>query len=405
VRHAKRHQRQLAVVFLDLDHFKHINDSMGHPSGDRLLKQVASVLAGCVRQDDTVARLGGDEFVLLMEDITGPEQVVIVAQKLLEEFNQPLMVDQTQIGVTASLGISLYPQDGETADELMRNADSAMYRAKARGRNTYHFYTEELTRKAYERILFESDLRQALSNQEFSLLYQPQVSLDDRRIVGVEALLRWNHKKLGVISPAKFIPLAEESGLIVPLGDWVLHEACRQARLWLDDGVQIGRIAVNVAGPQILRKTFLDSVSGALEDSGLSPENLELEITENFIMQGATPAIEQLEALRSMGVQIAIDDFGTGYSSLSYLKRLPVHKLKIDQSFVRDIPDDSDDMAISRAVIALAKEMGMTSIAEGVETRAQADYLIREGCDEAQGYLFSHPITAEQIERFKIAFD
>lgn len=401
VRHAQRRDTQLAVIFLDLDHFKNINDSMGHPAGDKLLKKVASILQDCVREDDTVARLGGDEFVLLMEDVLGPEQVVTVAQKLLERFRQPLEFDRTTIIVTASLGICLYPDDGGSADELLRNADAAMYRAKEEGRNTYQFYTEELTQKAYQRVLVENDLRLALERNELILVYQPQISLDTGNIIGVEALLRWNHSDLGIILPGNFIEIAEESGLILPIGEWVLHEACRQAKLWLQHGVRIGRIAVNVSGRQIQRGTLVGQVSHALQKTGLPPELLELEITENFIMQHAQMAIDQLEELRNLGVNLAIDDFGTGYSSLSYLKQLPIHKLKIDRSFIRDIPEDADDMAISRAIIAMSKEMGMISIAEGVETRAQAEYLKNEGCNEAQGYLFSHPITADRLEDFK----
>lgn len=398
IKHAQRHRTLMAVIFLDLDNFKHINDSLGHPVGDQLLQEVARVLLEAVRQDDTVARIGGDEFVLLLEDIGKPENAGIAAQKLAAVFAQPFQLADQAIHVTASLGICICPQDGEDPATLLRNADSAMYRAKEEGRNTYHFYTEELTRNAFERVLLENNLRQAIDNGQLILLYQLQKELMSDRIIGLEALIRWMHPELGVISPAKFIPMAEESGLIHPIGDWVLKTACRQAKQWLDQGIEFGRVSVNIAGPQLQRGTLVSEVTRALEESGLPTQRLELEVTEGFIMQQPQAAITQLQALRELGLTLAIDDFGTGYSSLSYLKQLPIHKLKIDQSFVRDIPDDRNDMAIADAIIAMGKSLGMTVIAEGVETEAQAEFLKQAGCQEGQGYLYSRPVSAEEVE-------
>jgi diguanylate cyclase (GGDEF)-like protein/PAS domain S-box-containing protein len=399
IRHAERHRTQLAVIFMDLDNFKHINDSLGHMQGDRLLQEVSTFLFNAVRQDDTVARVGGDEFVLVLEDVGEPQHVGMIAQKLLSSLDQPILLDGHEVNVTASLGICLYPRDGDDAAVLLRNADAAMYRAKEEGRNTYQFYTEELTRNAFERVLLENNLRQALDRDQLILYYQPQLDLHSNRIVGAEALIRWQHPQLGLVSPAKFISIAEDSGLIIPIGNWVLQEACAQTRIWLDRGIDIGRIAVNVAGPQITRGGLLKGVTSALSAAELPANRLELEVSEGFIMQHAESAISQLHELRLLGVALAIDDFGTGYSSLSYLKQLPIHKLKIDQSFVRDVPDDPNDTAISDAVIAMGRSLGLTVIAEGVEKPEQVTFLRMAGCQEAQGFLFSKPLPAEKFEK------
>jgi diguanylate cyclase (GGDEF)-like protein/PAS domain S-box-containing protein len=394
---AERTGAGIAVVFLDVDRFKRINDSLGHPIGDRLLKEVAARLSAAVRREDTVARLGGDEFVVVLEGIGRARDVQAAVHRILSGFEAPLRLEDHEVGVTASLGVSLYPRDGEDVTTLLRNADAAMYQAKESGRNTFHIYTEDLTRKAFQRVLLESSLRHAIGEGELRLHYQPQVDLSSGRTIGVEALCRWQHIDLGMIAPSDFIPLAEETGLILPLGTWVLRTACRQGREWLDAGIGFGRIAVNLAGPQLQRGGLADLVLGILADTGLPPACLELEVTEGFIMQQPEFAIKQLGKLRDRGVMLAIDDFGTGYSSLSYLKRLPIHRLKIDRSFVRDIPSDPDDMAIARAIIALGRSLGLDVIAEGVETAEQARFLCRSGCCAAQGFWFSEALPAEEL--------
>ncbi len=388
---------QLVVIFLDLDRFKHINDSLGHLVGDKLLLEAAQRFTGVVRQDDTVARIGGDEFVLLLENAHDSRDVSVIAEKIIRVFKPPFVLDDHEVSVTASLGICLYPDDGEDGHSLLRNADAAMYRAKENGRDDYHFYTQELTKNAFERVLLENSLRQAISNDEFYLVYQPQICLQERKIIGLEALIRWKHPQLGVISPAKFIPVAEEAGLIHAIGRWVMLTACQQGVEWLQQGLDFGRVAINVAGPQIKRGGLVQEVESAMQQTGLDARYIELEVTETFIMQRAEYAIAELHELRKMGITLAIDDFGTGYSSLSYLKALPIHKLKIDQSFVRDIPEDSNDMAIADAIIAMGRSLDLTVIAEGIETPAQAKFLLNSGCNEGQGYLYSKPLPIEEL--------
>ncbi len=397
---AKRERLSAAVLFIDLDHFKNINDSLGHPVGDALLVQVAERLLAQVRSEDTVARLGGDEFTVLLEQLRNPQRAGAIAAKLINSFVEPFHVEGHQLHVTASIGISLSPNDGEDVATLLRNADSAMYQAKERGRNGYQFYTAELTTSAFERVLLENSLRQALKLEQFEIFYQPQLDLRNERLVGAEALVRWHHPEMGLVSPDRFIPLAEETGLIVPIGEWVLQTACRQVREWQESGLPIERVAVNLAGQQLRRGDLISSVEQALDRAGLSPNSLELEITEGFIMQQAEQAIELLERLRQLGVTLSIDDFGTGYSSLSYLKRLPINTLKIDQSFVREIPHDPNDEAIARAVIALAKSLQLSVVAEGIETDAQRDFMLDEGCTEGQGYLFSPPMPTQQFTEY-----
>lgn len=397
VKHAERRGSLISVVFLDLDHFKHINDSLGHPVGDGLLQGVADALTRAVRTDDTVARIGGDEFVVLIEDLARPEEAAGWAQSLIDVFDEPFRVDTREIRITASAGVSLYPRDGADAATLLSNADAAMHRAKASGRNSYSLYTEELTQQAFERVTLQNALRRALEQDELYLAYQPQVALQSGTIIGAEALARWRHPKLGLISPAKFIPLAEEAGLIHRIEQRVLRMACEQAMAWLKEGLAFGRVAVNIAGQQIQRGQLYDDVRSVLEATGLPPSCLELEVTEGFIMQQVDLAIDQLSELRRLGVTLAIDDFGTGYSSLAHLKRLPVNKLKIDQSFVSDLPQDASDAAITAAVVALGCSLGMTVIAEGVETQAQADFLRARQCNEAQGFLYGRPSTADEL--------
>lgn len=398
INHSQRLGSQLAIIFIDLDGFKFINDSFGYQAGDTLLRGIAEMLMSSIRQDDTVARISSDEFVLLLEDVNELRDIIQIAEKLLIKTKEPIALNNQDITVTASLGICLYPQDGKSAAELLKNANAAMYKAKEDGGDNFQFYSTELTQSVFERVLLESNLHQALKQNEFVLYYQPQFNLETGQVVGVEALIRWQQPQLGQISPDRFIPLAEDSGLIIPIGNWVLHEACRQAKTWLDQGFDFGRIAVNVSGLQIQRGGVAEKVIDALKASELPASFLELEVTEGFIMKNSDKAIQQLEALRQVGVVIAIDDFGTGYSSLSYLKKLPIDKLKIDQSFVHDIPNDTDDMAICAAIVALGKNLGMTVIAEGVEKEEQAKSLQKIGCDEVQGFLYSKPISANKFE-------
>ncbi len=397
---ARRREEQLAVLFIDLDEFKQINDSLGHAAGDVVLQQVARRFLSVVREEDSVARLGGDEFTVILESVSAVESVSKIAQKLIHVTQEPLHIDNRELYVTTSIGISLYPGDGRDAETLLRNADTAMFKAKEQGRNSFHFYTEDMTEKAYDRILMETNLRNALRNEEFVLYYQPQIDLRKGTVVGMEALIRWQLPEGGLIAPGRFIPVAEESGLIVPLGAWVLREAFRQARAWHDEGLLMGRIAVNLSGKQLYQRDLLDVIRDALAETGSDPRWIELEVTEGFVMRNPEQSIQLLGELRDMGFELSIDDFGTGYSSLAYLKQLPISKLKIDQSFVRGIPADGDDAAIARAVIALGHSLNLISIAEGVETEEQRKFMLTEGCDEAQGYLFSHPMPVDSAVQF-----
>ena len=396
---ARRRRRGVAMLLLDLDRFKVVNDTLGHQAGDRLLQEVAERLRAVVRDGDTVARWGGDEFAVLLEDVGGPDDVDPVARKLLEVFGQPLMVE-TEEGVqelflTASLGIALYPGDGGDLAALARNAETAMYRAKDRGRCSYRFYTADMHAQALERLSLESRLRRALERGEFVLHYQPQVSLRDGRLLGFEALLRWERPEEGPVPPGRFIPLLEETGMIVPVGDWVLAEAARQLAAWRREGLPAGRMAVNVSALQLRDGGFHRRVAQALERAG--PEargGLELELTESAFMEGTRGHVAELAALGELGVELAIDDFGTGYSSLVYLKRFPIRKLKIDRSFVADLLTDPNDAALTRSIIAMAHQLGLKVVAEGVEEEAQRDFLAAEGCDAMQGFLHSRPMPA-----------
>ncbi|GAB4302990.1 MAG: hypothetical protein Kow0096_24870 [Thiohalomonadaceae bacterium] len=396
---ARRRREQLAVLFIDLDEFKQINDSLGHAVGDLVLQQVARRFLAVVREEDSVARLGGDEFTVILESVPSVESVSQIAQKLIPVTQEPLHIDTRELYVTTSIGISLYPGDGLDAETLLRNADTAMFKAKEQGRNAFHFYTEDMTQKAYDRILMETNLR----NEEFVLYYQPKLSLRTRAVVGMEALIRWQLPEGGMISPGRFIPVAEESGLIIPLGIWMLREALKQTRLWQEQGLLQGRVAVNLSGKQLYQRDLIEVMRNALADTGCDPAWIELEVTEGFVMKNPEQSIQLLGELRAMGFELSIDDFGTGYSSLAYLKQLPIAKLKNDQSFVRDIPHDGDDVAIARAIIALGRSLQLTTIAEGVETVAQRDFMLAEGCDEVQGYLFSHPLPVDKASQFLAA--
>jgi diguanylate cyclase (GGDEF)-like protein/PAS domain S-box-containing protein len=397
IRKVRRTSTQLAVLFIDLDRFKQINDSMGHAMGDAVLKMIARRLQDCLREDDVVARLGGDEFTIIMDSLHNARHATTMAQKVIRAVQRPVKHLGHELYVSASVGISLYPQDGEDADVLLRNADAAMYKSKGEGLNSFQFYTANMTELAFERVLMESHLRRALENEEFFLYYQPQVDLCTNRQAGLEALVRWQHPELGQLLPAKFITLAEDTGLILPLGEWVLRTACRQMASWCRDGLYPGRVAVNLTENQLNSDSFLQTIEQILEESGCQPEWLELEITEGVIMRQHERSFRILQQLRGLGIKLVIDDFGTGYSSLAYLKRLQVSKLKIDRSFVRSIPEDHSDNAIARAVIAMGHSLGLRVIAEGVENSGQMTFLREAGCDEVQGYLYGQPLSADQI--------
>jgi diguanylate cyclase (GGDEF)-like protein len=399
IHRAKRGKGRFAVIFIDLDNFKTVNDTLGHPIGDILLQQVTQELQRHVRGVDTLARLGGDEFILLVE-ITDQEHAEAVAQKIIEVFSRPYHLVDHELYLGATMGISIFPRDGGDGHTLIRNADTAMYRAKAAKRGSYGFYAPEMTASAEERLRLDSMLRRALDNGELYLAYQPQVDLASGAMVGVEALLRWQHPTMGSVPPSRFIPVAEESGFINELGIWVLRQACLQMRNWIDGGADISRIAVNVSVKQFARGGFVDSVRAVLRETGIPAGRLELEITETAIML-AHNVHALLLGLREAGVLLSIDDFGTGYSSLSYLKQLPIQKLKIDRSFVRDLEGGENDLAIVRSVIALARTMGLTTLAEGVENEDQARFLVQEGCEQAQGFLYSKAVSAEEVARIR----
>ena len=381
---------------IDLDHFKRINDSLGHGIGDDLLRAVAQRLETAVRRIDTLARFGGDKFILALPGLHAAA-AADVARRLLQDCAKPFEVGGHELTLTQSLGICLCPQDGRDMENLLRNADAAMYKAKEMGRNTFRFYAADMNKATLERLMMESNLRRALVNGEFVLHYQPLVSLQSGLIVGVEALIRWQHPDLGMIMPDRFIHIAEESGLINPIGDWVLYEACRQAQAWIDAGLPQTMVAVNVAPVQFRQAGFVEVAAGALVSSGLPASLLELEVTESTVMDDVEVSTGTLAALHRMGVGLSIDDFGTGYSSLAYLKRLPVGKLKIDRSFVRDIADDQDDRAIASTIVSMGRNLRLTVLAEGIETTQQLALLRGMECDMAQGYLFSRALPSDEM--------
>ncbi len=387
-------------MYIDIDHLKKVNDLLGHAGGDELLVEMAARFRHCVREEDTVARIGSDEFAIIITELQRPEDVVAVAQKILEFVQLPVMLRGTVVDMTASIGISLYPVDGTDSETLLLNAESATDRAKEAGRNTYQLCTDEMKKRATERLSLEARLRRAIVNGELFLAYQPQIHLASGHVIGAEALVRWNDPERGVVPPASFIPAAEESRLIVPLGEWVLRAACRQMRQWLEEGVAMPRISVNLSARQFQQHDLVSTVRSALAEYDLDGSVLELEITETTAMQNAEATAAILRSLLDLGVGISIDDFGTGYSSLNYLKRFPINAVKIDRSFVSGVPHDESDAAIVAAVIGMSRSLKLRVVAEGIETPEQLAFLRSLGCDEAQGFYFSRPVTPEQIPAF-----
>jgi diguanylate cyclase (GGDEF)-like protein/PAS domain S-box-containing protein len=396
---AHRHRRQLAVLFLDVDRFKHVNDSLGHAIGDRLLQSIAQRLLGCVRASDTVSRQGGDEFVILLPEVTRAEDATVCADKILEALRTAHRIDDHDVHVTASIGIVTYPDDGTDCETLMKHADFAMYHAKSKGRDNRQFFKQDLNQRAMKRQSLEDGVRHALARDEFSVHYQPKVNLDTGEVVGVEALIRWLHPELGLVSPAEFIPIAEEAGLMVPIGQWVVGQACHQAQAWQDIGLPPIRVAVNISVAELRAKDFVSGIGATLAETGLDPRFLELELTETFLVQDSTATLAVLRDLKELGIKLALDDFGTGYSSLNHLRRFPIDTLKIDRSFVHTVTTNPDDASIVCAVISMGKNLHMRVVAEGIETSGQLAYLQDRGCPFGQGYYFSRPLTGQACTR------
>jgi diguanylate cyclase (GGDEF)-like protein/PAS domain S-box-containing protein len=396
---APRHLKKVALLFLDLDGFKHINDSLGHPIGDKLLQSVARRLVDCVRGSDTVSRQGGDEFVVLLSEMEHPEDASRTASRMIHAVAEAHTIDQHDLHVTTSIGVSVYPDDGMDAETLVKNADTAMYQAKENGRQGYQFFKPAMNVRAVERQSIEESLRRALERNEFTLHYQPIINLGSGEISGAEALIRWTHPSRGPVPPGQFIPVAEDCGLILPIGNWVLREACKQARAWQVAGLPLSTVAVNISAMEFRDEHFLQGVSAILDDTGLDPKSLELELTESVLMKRAESTATVLKSLRDSGVQLAVDDFGTGYSSLSYLRKFPIDALKIDQSFIRQITTAPDETTIVTAVISMGRSLKLRVVAEGVETREELEFLHAHKCEEAQGYYFSRPIVAQEFAK------
>jgi diguanylate cyclase (GGDEF)-like protein/PAS domain S-box-containing protein len=395
--YARRHQRQPAILFVDLDNFKNINDSLGHFAGDALLREVADRLASLAEAQDTVARMGGDEFTILAVSADGAGEAAAYAQRINNSFREPFSIGSQEFYITVSIGIALFPKDGEDFVTLLRNADTAMYHGKGDGRNCFQFFTPVMNERVQQRVAMDTSLRRALANREFVLHYQPQVEVGSGRIVGLEALLRWRHPVRGLVPPGDFIPHAEETGLIVPIGEWVIREVCEQLRTWLDLGEPAVPVSVNLAAPQFRQSDLVGIIENALAGTGLSPSLLSVEITEGVTMEDGRQAVETLAKLRSMGVQVSLDDFGTGYSALSYLRSLPIDVVKLDKSFVRDLEGDTGALAIASAVIMMAHNLNLKVVAEGVETGQQLSFLQNCRCDAIQGFLFSRPLPPDQV--------
>jgi len=399
VESGKRYKRQFAVLFVDLDRFKFINDTLGHEAGDLLLKEMSARFKECLRASDVVARLGGDEFVFLVQEVTEPTHVTTVARKVLSAAIQPVEILGQECRVTASIGIAMYPADAADEQSLMKNADMAMYLAKEEGKNNFQFYSKDIKSTSLERMAIETQLRRALDNGEFALHYQPKLDSKTGKINGVEALLRWNNRELGNVSPMQFIPVAEETGMIVPIGRWVLRTACAQNVAWQRAGLPAICVAVNLSMRQFADPDLLSDIAAALQETGMAAHLLELELTESMVMHNVERAVQILTAIKEMGVRLAIDDFGTGYSSLAQIKRFPIDTLKVDRSFIRELPRDTEDSAIAEAIIAMGKTLSLTVVAEGVETEEQERFLRERACDEMQGYYFSKPVVPDEFEK------
>lgn len=396
---ARRGRYQVAVMLLDLDRFKEINDTLGHHVGDLLLVEAAARLLSCVRETDTIARMGGDEFLAILPDIGSAPSAAHIAQDLLEKLARPFHIDGHDLFVSASIGITMYPNDSQDENSILKNADTAMYHAKAQGKNNYKFFTEDINKSTIERFMLESRFRRALEKLEFHLNYQPKVDLHSGSITGIEALLRWYHPEQGSVMPTLFIPLAEETGLVIPLGEWAIREACRQNKAWQDDGLPPLVVSVNLSARHFPKNNLAEMISGVLDETGLDPKYLMLEITESALMENVEETIRTLNALRDMGLRISLDDFGTGYSSLNYLNRFPIDELKIDKSFIADTSRSADSRRVVSAIIVLAHTLKLRVIAEGVETEEQLSFLRQNQCDEVQGFYFSKPLSSEQLKK------
>lgn len=397
---ARRNEQKVAVLFLDLDRFKHVNEVFGHALADRILHEVATRLSGCVRAEDTVSRQGGDEFIVALTGISEEQDAPRIADKILTAFTSPFILEDTEIILGVSIGIACSPRNGEEPETLLRNADTAMSVAKEFSRNRYQCYEPEMNRQALDRLTLESDLHRAIERNELFLMYQPQLALSTGDVLGLEALVRWQHPCRGLVSPSQFIPVAEDCGLIVPLGNWVLESACRQHALWVSQGLTKGSVAVNISAHQFRQADFCDRISDVLLRTGLKPELLELEVTEGVVMQGIDQVLHKLNRLRELGVMLAIDDFGTGYSSLNYLKQFPLHRLKIDQSFIRGLPGDQEGGAIANAIIQMGHSLGLEVLAEGIETREEQECVQALGCNAGQGFLYARPLSVADCEQY-----
>ncbi|MEA2111455.1 MAG: EAL domain-containing protein [Campylobacterota bacterium] len=394
---AKRNRGKIALFFIDLDHFKEINDSLGHEVGDTVLKMVTQRLESAIRKEDTLARLGGDEFTVMIEHFEHAQSATLLAEKILASLKEAITIDSHTLYVSSSIGISLYPQDGKDYESLLKYADAAMYKAKNEGRNNFQFYSAEMTELAFERVVMQASLNQAIKDEEFVVFYQPQIDAKLETFVGVEALIRWQHPTMGLVSPVKFIPLAEETGLIVEMDQWVMRTVMSQMDEWYSKGLRPGKLALNLSMKQLRQENFISILEESMKNTGFKAKDLELEVTEGQIMTNPEEAIKILKKISDIGIELAVDDFGTGYSSLSYLKKLPINKLKIDQSFIRDLPDDEDDVGITKAVISLSQSLKLNVIAEGVETNEQKNFLLKNGCETIQGYLYGRPMPADEL--------